>query len=84
MGLADYMSRNPSELAKPPSTYDENFIIAQIDVIKETLQILSKRSRPKKHNNNTTQYNTKTTHNGYNAIEINTIESSHDSNNPLK
>ena len=37
MGLADYMSRNPSEPVKPPSTYDENFIIAQIDVIKETL-----------------------------------------------
>ena len=53
MGLADYMSRNPSELAKPPSTYDENFIIAQIDVIKETLKILRKRGRPKKHNNNT-------------------------------
>ena len=55
MGLADYMSRNPSKPAKPQSTYDENFIIAQIDVIKETLQILRKRGRPKKHNNNTTQ-----------------------------
>ena len=83
MGLADYMSRNPSELAKPPSTYDENFIIAQIDVINETLKILRKRGRPKKHNNNTTQHNTKTTHNGYNAIETNTMESSHDSNTPL-
>ena len=82
MGLADYMSRNPSELAKPPSTYDENFIIAQIDVIKETLKILRKRGRPKKHNNNTTQHITKTTHNGYNAIEPNTMESSHDSNTP--
>ena len=67
MGLADYMSRNPSEHAKPPSTYDENFIIAQIDVIKETLKILRKRGRPKKHNNNTTQHNSKTTHNGYNG-----------------
>ena len=82
MGLADYMSRSPSELAKPPSTYDENFIIAQIDVIKETLKILRKRGRPKKHNNNTTQHNTKTTHNGYNAIEPNRMESSHDSNTP--
>ena len=44
MGLADYMSRNPPEPAKPPSTYDENFIIAQIDVIKEILQILRKRA----------------------------------------
>ena len=83
MGLADYMSRNPSELAKPPSTYDKNFIIAQIDVIKETLKILLKCGRPKKHNNNTTQHNTKTTDNGYNAIETNTMESSHDSNIPL-
>ena len=39
MALADYMSRNPSEPAKPPRTYDENFIIAQRDVIKETLYI---------------------------------------------
>ena len=78
------MSRNPSELAKPPSTYDENFIIAQIDAIKETLKIFLKRGRPKKHNNNNTkQHNTKTTHNGYNAIETNTMESSHDSNIPL-
>ena len=82
MGLADYMSRNPSELAKPPSTYDKKFIIAQIDVIKETLKILRKRGRPKKHKHNTTQKNTKTTHNGYNAIEPNTMESSHDSNTP--
>ena len=48
MGLADYMSRNPSEPAKPPSTYDENFIIAQIDIIKETFHVIRKRGRPKK------------------------------------
>ena len=76
------MSQNSSELSKPPSTYDENFIIAQIDVIKETLKILRKRGRPKKRNTNTTQHNTKTTHNGYNPIETNTVESSHDSNTP--
>ena len=64
MGLADYMSRNPSELAKPPSTYDENFIIAQIDVIKETLKILRKRGRPKKHNKfqKTNKYNLRNSH----------------------
>ena len=83
MGLADYMSRNPSEPEKPPCTYDENFIIAQIDVIKETLHILRKRGRPKKHNNNTTQHNTKATHSKSNISKANTKESSHDSNNPL-
>ena len=83
MGLADYMSRNPSEPAKPPSTYDDNFIIAQIDVIKETLQIIPKRGRPKKLNNNKTQHNTKTTHNDSSEIKTNTMESSNDSNNSL-
>ena len=48
MGLADYMSRNPSEPAKPPNEYDENFIIATIDIIRETLNILRKRGRPRK------------------------------------
>ena len=42
MGLADYMSRNSSEPAKPPSKYGENFIIAQIDVKKETLKSYAK------------------------------------------
>ena len=83
MVLADYMSRNPSDTAKPPSTYDENFIIAQTDVIKETLLILRKRGRPKKQNNNNTQHNTKTTHNDPNVTKTNTMESSHDSNIPL-
>ena len=81
MGLADYMSRNPSEPAKPPSTYDKNFIIAQIDVIKETLQIIRKSGRPKKLNNNKTQHKTKTTHNDSNDIKTNTMELSNDSNN---
>ena len=83
MRLAEYMSQNPSEPAKPPSTYDENFIIAQIDVIRETLHILRKRGRPKKQSNNTTQHNTKTTHNESNVTKTNTMESSHDSNNSL-
>ena len=42
------MSRNPSEPAKPPNEYDENFIIATIDIIRETLNILRKRGRPRK------------------------------------
>ena len=46
MGLADYMSRNPSEPAKPPNEYDENFIIATIDIIRETLNILRKTGDP--------------------------------------
>ena len=83
MGLAGYMSRHPSEPAKPPNTLDENFIIAQIDLIKETLQIIRKRGGPKKLNNNKTQHNTKTTHNDSNDIKTNTMESSNDANNCL-
>ena len=48
MGMADYMSRNPVQIANPPSTYDADFIIAQINVIKNTLNIIRKRGRPKK------------------------------------
>ena len=50
MGMADYMSRNPYHITSPPSTYDADFIIAQINVIKETLKIIHKRGRPKKEN----------------------------------
>ena len=39
MGMADYMSRNPNQLATPLSTYAADFIIAQINVIKDTLNI---------------------------------------------
>ena len=51
MGLADLKSRNPSEPAKPPNEYDENFIIAAIDIIRETLNIIRKRGRPRKQQN---------------------------------
>ena len=68
---------------KTPSTYDKKFIIAQIDVIKETLHILRKRGRPKKQSNNNTQHNTKTTHNDSNVTKTNTMESLKDSNDPL-
>ena len=80
MGLADYMSRNPSKPAKPPSTYDENFRIAQIDIIKETFHIIRKRGRPKKQSITNTQPNTKTTHNDSNVTKTHTLQSPHDSN----
>ena len=80
MGLADYMSQNPSKPEKLPSTYDENFIIAQIDVIKETLQGICKKGRPNKLNNNKTQHNTITTRNDSNDIKTNTMELTNDSN----
>ena len=47
-GMADYMSRNPDQIASPPSTYDADFIIAQINVIKDTVKIIHKRGRPRK------------------------------------
>ena len=51
MGLANYMSRNPSEPAKPPNEYDENFLIATTDIIRETLDIIGKRGRTRKQQN---------------------------------
>ena len=83
MGLADYMSRNPSELAKRPSTYDENFIIAQLEIIKETFHILRKRGRPKKQSNTNTQHNNKTTHNESNVTKTNALQWPHDSNQSM-
>ena len=83
MGLADYMSRNPSELAKPPSTYDENFIIAQIDIIQETLQIIRKRGRPKKQHNNQPANTMQTRRNDSSNVKSNTLESSSDWNKLL-
>ena len=83
MGLTVYMSRNPSKPAKPPRSYDENLTIAQIDVIKETLHILHKRGKPWKQSINDTQHNTKTKHDDSNVTKTNTMESPHDSNNPL-
>ena len=50
IGMADYMPRNPDKVATPPSTYDADFIIAQINVIKDTLNRIRKRGRPKKEN----------------------------------
>ena len=50
---------------------------------KNTLQIIRKRGRPKKQNNNKTQHNTQTTHNESNDINKIILESSNDSNNSL-
>ena len=67
MGMADYMARNPDQIASPPSTYDADFIIAQINVIKDTLNIIRKHDIITQH----AQY----------AAQQNTIKPSHDCNN---
>ena len=60
MGMADYMSRNPDQVASPPSTYDADFVIAQIDFIKDTLNTIHKRGRPKKENTEKVEHTIKT------------------------
>ena len=79
MGLADYMFRNPCEPAKPLSTYDESFIIAPIDIIQETLQLILKRGKPKKQRNNQHTNTGKNTHNDSINVKSNPLESSSDS-----
>ena len=88
------MSRNPDQIASPPSTYDADFIIAQINVIKDTLNIIRKRGQPKKENTEEAQHASKikrrrgrprkhdiiTQHAKYAAQQI-TIKPSHDYNN---
>ena len=44
-----YVTRQ-DQIATPPSTYDADFIIAQINVIKDTLNIIHKQGQPKKEN----------------------------------
>ena len=51
MGLADCIFRKTSEQAKLPNAYDKNKVIAQNDIIRETLQIIRKRARPRKKRN---------------------------------
>ena len=93
MGLADYMSRNPNDLPRAPTKYDDEFIIAQINIIKNTLNIIRKRGRPRKNTIDTEQTeqkdvkrrgrprkNTTTTQDIIPHNNNNTIESSHDSN----
>ena len=48
MGLTDYISRNPNNIAKPISRYDEDFVIAQTDAIKQTIYAIKQRGRPRK------------------------------------
>ena len=48
MGLTDYISRNPHNNAKPISRYDEDFVIAQIDAIIQTINAIKQRGRPRK------------------------------------
>ena len=48
MGLTDYISRNPNKKSKPISRYDEDFVIAQIDAIKQTIYAIRQRGRPRK------------------------------------
>ena len=48
MGLTDYISRNPHGAAKPISMYDEDFVIAQIDAIDKTINVIRQRDRPRK------------------------------------
>ena len=43
MGLTDYISRNPNNKAKPISRYDEDFVIAQIDAIKQNIYAIRQR-----------------------------------------
>ena len=74
MGLADYMSRNPAEPAKPPKEYDENFIMAIIDIIRETLDIIRKRGRPRKQQNQQPMNNKVETSSDSTTNKNNTLE----------
>ena len=40
MGLVDYISRNPSQKAKKISTYDEEFIVAKLNLISKSINAL--------------------------------------------
>ena len=51
MGLTDYISRNPHNKAKPISRYDEDFVIAPIDAIIQTINAIKQRGRPRKLDN---------------------------------
>ena len=79
MGFADYMSRNPSEPAKPPNEYDENFIIATIDIIRETLNKLRNRDRHRKQQIQQATNNQTKTSNDSTLNKNNRIKTSNDS-----
>ena len=48
MGLTDYITRNPHDKAKPISRYDEDFVMAQIDVLIQTINATKQRWWPRK------------------------------------
>ena len=64
MSLTDYISRNPHGAAGPISMYDKDFVIAQIDAIVKTTNVIRQRGRPRKfptlesHNNSKTSNTT--------------------------
>ena len=82
MGLANYMSRNPSELAKPPNDYNGNLIIAQIDIMRETLHIIRKRGRLRKQQNQPLIDKKVETFNDSTTRKNNTLELHDESNHP--
>ena len=47
MGLKDYISRNPHGAAKPIGIYDEDVVIAQIDTIVKTINVIRQRGIPR-------------------------------------
>ena len=51
MGLTDYISRNPHNKGKPISRYDEDFVIAQIDAIIQTINAIKQRGKTTKTRN---------------------------------
>ena len=73
------MSRNPSEPAKPPNEYGENFIIATIEIVRETLNILRKRGRPRKQQTPQAINNKMKTSNDSTLSKNNKVETSNDS-----
>ena len=79
MGLADYKSRNPLQQPKPPNEYDENFVIATIDILHETLNILRKKDRSRKQQNQQQINNKVETSSDSKTNKNNTLESHDDS-----
>ena len=51
MGLTDYISRNPYGAAKSISMYDEDFVIAQTDVIIQSINAIKQRGSPRELSN---------------------------------
>ena len=56
MGLKDYMSRSPVALAKPPSEYDEEFVVASINPFINNLELIDNVILNNLSNQNKAQY----------------------------